>query len=134
MPHEMVRKYLGSIPTVRTMYHLSSCIYKRLPISLFLRCDVPISIIPRSTKFPHALGIVIGSDTKIGENCTIYQNVVIGIRHEGDLPAVIGNNVKIYTDAKIFGHVKIGDNAIIGACSMVFKDVDANQKVVGVWK
>lgn len=75
--------------------------------------------------FAHnGLGIVISSEAKIGDNCKIYQNVTIGAGN-GGYPT-IGNNVIIFPNSVIAGKIKIGDNAIIGACSFVNKDVEDN--------
>lgn len=77
----------------------------------------------------HYVGTVIGG-VKIGENCTIYHNVTIGQNH-GKSP-VIGNGVTIYAGAKVIGDIAIGDNAIIGANSVVINDVPENSVVAGV--
>jgi len=89
----------------------------------------------------HGLGIVIGETTEIGENVTIYQGVTLG----GIMPSVesdlqrnkkrhptIGNNVIIGSGAQILGSIKIGDNARVGANSVVSKDVPSNVTVAGV--
>ena len=44
----------------------------------------------------------------------------------------IGKNVWIGTKATILDGVRIGDNAIIGAYSLVNKDVPSGNKVVGI--
>lgn len=92
----------------------------------------------QGTKFPHLLGIVISRAAKLGNNCIIYQNVTIGARNvkEGDFnkPAnypIIGDNVIIYSGAVIVGSIKVGNNAIIGANSVVLNDVPENATVVG---
>ena len=89
----------------------------------------------------HGFGIVIGETTEIGENVTIYQGVTLG----GIMPSVesksqrnqkrhptIGNNVIIGSGAQILGSIKIGDNARIGANSVVSKNVPSNVTVAGV--
>ena len=45
---------------------------------------------------------------------------------------IIGNNVSIACGACVLGGVKIGNNVIIGANSVVIKDVPNNATVVGV--
>ena len=42
------------------------------------------------------------------------------------------NNVMISAGAKIIGDITIGDNSIVGANSVVLKDVPPNCTVVGV--
>ena len=89
----------------------------------------------------HGSGIVIGETTEIGENVTIYQGVTLG----GIMPSIesdsqrnqkrhptIGNNVIIGSGAQILGSINIGENARIGANSVVSRDVPANVTVAGV--
>lgn len=91
----------------------------------------PKSNIGMSLRLPHATGIVIGDNVKIGNNCIIYQNVTIGKSKSDDYP-VIGNNVTIYAGSVLIGKIKIGDNVIIGANSVVNKNVQENTIVAGV--
>lgn len=81
----------------------------------------------------HPVSIVINSRSIIGENCTIFQDVTIG-RSFGDSAGTptIGDNVVIFSGAKIIGKCKIGNNAIIGANSVVTKDVPENCIVGGI--
>ena len=85
--------------------------------------------IKHNTKFPNPIGIVLPRKMEIGENCTIYQNVTIGYKDKG-CPS-IGNNVKIYPNAVVFGDITIGDNVIIEAGSVVTKSVPSNCTVMG---
>ena len=98
-------------------------------------CDIPDlkKLLDNGVVFHHPVGIVISKTATIGKNCHIYQNVTIGLKitADGQKAATIGNNVRIYANAVIIGDVKIGDNAIIGAGSVVTKDVPANSVVAG---
>lgn len=77
------------------------------------------------------LGVVIHSNTIIGDNVTVSQNVTIG-RNFGDKKVpVIGNDVYIGAGSVVFGEIVIGDNTIIGSNSVVNKDVPANSTVAG---
>lgn len=86
--------------------------------------------ISEQTIFPHPQNIVIGEGVKIGDNCMIYQDVTLG-QKEGLYPD-IGNNVTIFPGAKVIGGVAIGDNVVVGANSVVIKDIPANSVVAGV--
>lgn len=46
--------------------------------------------------------------------------------------STLHNNVMISAGAKIIGDITIGDNSIVGANSVVLKDVPPNCTVVGV--
>jgi len=90
----------------------------------------------RRTKIGPGLRILHGDGThvaadEIGKNCTIFQQVTIGFART-ERPPIIGNNVTVYAGAKILGEVKVGDNAIIAANSLVISDVPPNVTVMGV--
>ena len=91
-------------------------------------------LLDNGVAFPHPVGIVISKDAVIGKNCVIFQNVTIGKKsgQTGQKCAVIGNGVKIFANACVIGNINIGDNAVIGACSLVLDDVPANAIVAGV--
>lgn len=44
----------------------------------------------------------------------------------------IGNNVIIFSGAKIVGNVVIGDNAVVGANAVVTHDIPDNAVAVGI--
>lgn len=69
--------------------------------------------------------VQIGHDTFIGDNVHINSNVnITGGAH-------IGDNAFIGVKATIF-RVRIGKNCIIGACSLVNKDIPDYSKVKGI--
>jgi serine O-acetyltransferase len=77
------------------------------------------------------LGIVIHSNSKIGNNCLIAQNVTIG-RNFGDKRVpIIGDNVYIGAGTVLFGEITIGDNVIIGSNSVVNKSIPSNSIAAG---
>lgn len=78
----------------------------------------------------HFLGIVIGSDVVIGDNCKIYQQVTLG--QKNNRYPKIGDNVTIYAGAKVIGGIEIGNNVTIGANAVVLNDVPDNSIVVGI--
>ncbi|MGF7186334.1 serine O-acetyltransferase [Desulfitispora alkaliphila] len=82
----------------------------------------------------HGTGVVIGETAEIGDNVTIYQGVTLGGtgKEKGKRHPTIGNNVMISAGAKVLGSIEIGDNAKIGAGSVVIKDVPENCTVVGI--
>ena len=95
----------------------------------------PKAEIGNNVSFPHPTGIVIGEGVKIGENCTIYQNVTLGRKNKdiAEYPS-IGNNVTIYCNSTIVGNIEVGENSIIGCNTVVLKSVEPNSKCVGVVK
>ena len=114
---------------------------------LIFKCDIsPLAEIPTSTRFPHYIGIVIGS-CRMGQNCIIRNNVTIGKKdldvryavskgmtleeHKGKFPT-IGSNVIIGSNACIIGPINVGSGSVIGAGSVVVSDVEPNSVYAGV--
>lgn len=91
----------------------------------------------QGTRFILPVGLVISKYARLGKNCVLYQNVTIGGK---DFPGrqgnpvnypQIGDNVVIYPGAFIVGPVKIGNNCIIGANTVVVSNVPDNSMVGG---
>ena len=76
----------------------------------------------------HGFSTIIAARS-IGENCHINQQVTIG--YNGSESSIIGNNVTVTAGAIVIGNVSIGDNSIIGAGTVVTKDVPERAIVVG---
>jgi len=73
---------------------------------------------------------------KAGKNFTVHHGVTIGKgKTSKDDPKRVdpsfGDNVEVMSGAIVFGGINIGDNVIIGAGSVVNKDVPSNSVVVG---
>ena len=84
-------------------------------------------------KLSHFSDIVIVGESVIGKNLTIMQGVTIGrgfSKKNYGCPT-IGDNVIVFTGAKVFGNITIGDNVIIGANSVVSTDIPSNSVVAG---
>lgn len=95
--------------------------------------DIPLnaSKIAGGLLLPHPHGIVIHPDVEIGPNCTLFQQVTLGTGPKPGTPR-LGGHVDVGPGAKILGGVMIGDNARIGANSVVLSDVPAGAVAVGV--
>jgi serine O-acetyltransferase len=94
--------------------------------------DIPLnSKIGGGLILPHPNGIVIHPDAVIGPNCLIFQQVTIGTRGPGGVPA-IGGHVDIGAGAKVLGPIRIGNHVVIGANAVVLQDVPDNCMAVGI--
>lgn len=82
----------------------------------------------------HGMGVVIGETSVIGNNVTLFQGVTLGGtgKERGKRHPTIGNNVVVGAGAKVLGSINIGDDAKIGAGSVVLKNVAENSTVVGI--
>ena len=86
--------------------------------------------------FPHGInGVYIASQTRIGRDAVILQQVTIGSstlidsRRVG--APVIGDRCYFGAGAKVIGAIRIGDDVRIGANAVVTRDVPANATVTG---
>ena len=81
----------------------------------------------------HGMGVVIGETTEIGSDVTVYQGVTLGGTgaHGGKRHPTIGDRVIVGTDAQVLGALQVGDDAKIGAGSIVIHDVPPRSTVVG---
>jgi serine O-acetyltransferase len=104
-------------------------------IEIMTGISIPASAqIGHSFYIAHFGGIILNSNTILGNNCNISQGVTIGVSGLGEKRGVpvIGDNVYIGANAVIAGKIKVNDNSLIGACSLVSNDVPENSVVVGV--
>lgn len=94
----------------------------------------PAAQIGRRLFIDHAMGVVIGETTIIGDDCVLYQGVTLGGtgNENGKRHPTLGNHVTVGTGAKVLGNIRIGDNVRIGGNSVVVKDVPSDCTVVGI--
>lgn len=82
--------------------------------------DIPPNTFGPGLSIAHRGTIVVHPDARIGANCRIHVDVVIGTRPgPEELVPCLGDNCYIGPGAKIFGDIVIGDNVAIGANSVV---------------
>ncbi len=101
-------------------YKLSTRYGMRIPENT---CEEGLSI-------AHIGNIQINKGVKIGKNCRIHIDVVIGANKNG-CPS-IGDNVYIGAGAKIYSNCKIGNNVRIAPNACVSKDINDNEIWGGV--
>jgi serine O-acetyltransferase len=82
----------------------------------------------------HGMGVVIGETAEIGDDVLMYQGVVLGgtSLEKRKRHPTIENNVTVGAAAILLGPIVVGENAMIGANSVVVKSVPPGSTVVGV--
>ncbi len=83
----------------------------------------------------HGTGVVIGETAIVETEVTIYQGVTLGgtgkdkgsRRHP-----TVKKGAIISCGAKVLGNITIGENSVVGASSVVLKDVPPNSTAVGI--
>jgi serine O-acetyltransferase len=87
----------------------------------------------RRVRIWHHGGSVIGARA-IGDDVHIRHNTTLGLvsRFEPNNKPIIGNRVDIGVGACILGGVTVGDDCVIGANSVVLKDLPAGATALGI--
>lgn len=108
-------------------------------IAYFSRIWTNIDIHPGATigrRFfiDHGAGVVIGETAEVGDDVTLYHGVTLGgtTWNKGKRHPTLCNGVMVGAGAKILGAVVIGEGAMIGANSVVVKNIPARKSVVGI--
>ena len=120
----------------RKRYHLA----RLMEHIIFHTCLCEISCaadIAPGCRIAHPVGLVIGEGTHIGPYCDVRQNVTFGgnfnkRNDDGRSQPWLEDHVSVGAGAVIVGPVKIGSNSIIGANSVVTKDIPDNVIVSGI--
>lgn len=94
----------------------------------------PGAVIGRRFFIDHGMGVVIGETSEIGDNCLIYQGVVLGgtsIEKKKRHPT-LRDNVIVGAGATLLGAIEIGEGSRVGAGSVVVNDIPPGSTVVGI--
>lgn len=94
----------------------------------------PAAKIGKNLFIDHGTGVVIGQTAIIGDECRLYHGVTLGGKGnvvEGRRHPHLGNRVTVGAGSHILGALTIGDDAKIGANSLVTMDVPAGMTAVG---
>jgi len=94
----------------------------------------PGAKIGRGVFIDHGMGVVIGETATVGDNCLLYQGVVLGgtsLERKKRHPD-LEEGVVVGAGAIVLGPIRIGKNTRIGAGSVVIKDTPPDSTVVGV--
>lgn len=106
--------------------------FRHTVLGMKLGFTIPINVVGPGLSLPHYGTIVINGNAKIGKNCRIMTDVVIGSTGGVNSAATIGDNVYIGAGAKVIGAIEICNDVCIGANAVVTKSVEAGVTVVGI--
>jgi serine O-acetyltransferase len=125
--------YYNSIKKKNLIFYYHFFRYKQLGFKLRFTI-YPATIGPGLRIYHTGDFLHIKKNCKIGNNCTLLPGVVIGNKNleDDDTWVTVGDNCYFGLGAKIFGEVKIGNNVVVGANSVVLKDIPDNSVVSGI--
>jgi len=108
--------------------------FRILILNFWFNTEIPKSVsVKRGLRIPHPYGIIIHSSSYIGENCTIFQGVTLGLNEfKSNKAPILGNNIYIGAKASLIGEISIGNNCIIAAHSLITKNMIENQFAHGL--
>lgn len=89
-----------------TLFHIHNQYLTGIQMPFKVECG-------RCLHFPHFSSIIISPNTKIGNNCRIYQCVTIGSTRGRRGGVLLGNNVILFSGAKIIGNVKMAITSLL---------------------
>lgn len=116
----------------RNLFYYRMGDYRSVFIKWMLPPDPTLHIwckkIGKGAHFEHNYSTYLNAES-IGDDFYCLQNVTLGNGKDGR-PS-IGNNVKIFTGAIVFGNIKIGNNVTIAAGTVLSQDVPDNCLVNG---
>ncbi|NES22062.1 MAG: serine acetyltransferase [Symploca sp. SIO3E6] len=126
----------GNFPKIFKIISIIYCFLYQVIIEWLLGIEIPWDTqIGSKLKLQHGHALVVNHYTIIGANCTLRHSTTIGNKKlaDGSWSACpkIGDNVDIGSNVVILGPITIGNNAVIGAGSVVVKDIPAGVVVVG---
>ena len=110
-------------------------LYFQSQIAVAYSVDIhPAAKIGKGIMLDHATGIVIGETTIVEDDVSIMQAVTLGGtgKDSGDRHPKVRRGVLVSAGAKILGNIEIGENAKVGAGSVVLKPVAPHTTVAGV--
>ena len=114
----------------KPLYWVAQVIYKHNQFKTGIQLPLGTKV-GGGLHFPHYGCQIIHYDVIMGENIHVFQGVTIGSMRGKGVPK-IGNNVVLFSGARIIGNITIGDNVVIGAGAVVTKDVPSGSVVAGV--
>ena len=130
-----------AIAWYRIAHKLHNANFKRLARmimglnQIFTHIDIhPAAQIGKRVFIDHGTGVVIGETTIIEDDVLIYQGVTLGgvsLEH-GKRHPTIKSGAVIGAGAKVLGNITIGENAKIGANSVVVKEVPDCSTAIGI--
>lgn len=95
--------------------------------------DIPrTAVVGRRLMIHHFGAIIVHPRAVIGDDCTLRHGVTIGERVANGPVPTIADRVTFGAYAQVLGGIRVGDDAKIGAMSVVLQDVPDGATAVGV--
>ena len=127
--YRICRAALGSTPLARPFVAIAQKLVEIVTgISIPAQCEIGDGLY-----IGHYGSIILAPEARVGHNCSLAQNVTIGVAGSGDGRGapIIGNRVFIGAHSVIVGRITVGDDAVVCAGSVVTRSVPARAVTMG---
>jgi serine acetyltransferase len=106
-------------------------LYRLVALRLF-GIDLPVSTaVGRGLAIHHGMGLVVNRATRIGDGVTLRHSTTLGARRTDEDCPVLASHVDVGPHSVLLGAISVGRGALIGAGSVVLRDVPAATSVAG---
>ena len=94
----------------------------------------PGAQIGRKFFIDHAMGVIVGETTIIGDEVVLFQGVTLGGtgKEDGKRHPTLNDKITVGVGASVLGNITISSNVKIGGGAVVVSDVPENCTVVGI--
>ncbi|MCU4925950.1 serine O-acetyltransferase [Halobacteria archaeon AArc-dxtr1] len=94
----------------------------------------PAATVGRRVTIDHGMGVVVGETAEIGDDVHMYHGVTLGGERNEPVKRhpTVEAGVRLGANATLIGDITVGEDATVGAGSVVIEDVPAETTVVGV--
>jgi len=108
----------------------------RLAVEWILGIELPWkTVIGAGLRLDHGVGLVVNDHAVIGRGCHLRHCTTIGHKRKKDGTysgsPVLGDGVDVGANVVILGEIGVGNKSVLGAGSVVTKDVPAGSTVAG---
>jgi len=107
------------------------CKFRYHNISVKLGFSIPFNVCDKGFSVSHYGTVVINETAKIGKNCRVHSNVVIGATNGQTASPKLGDNVFLGAGAKVIGDISVADDVCIAAGAVVVKSIEENNTTWG---
>lgn len=124
--------YMNCKTSIPDRIHKKYLKHKLFRMQVQTGMKIPPNVFGPGLSIAHLGTIIINAKAKVGVNCRLHALTNIGMDGRADEVAVLGDNVYIAMGTKIVGQITVADGVVIGANSVVTKDVaESNITVAG---
>jgi putative colanic acid biosynthesis acetyltransferase WcaB len=131
-----VAHFLRCGPSSLRLFALVYGPFYRVAVEWILGIELPWkTVVGGGLRLDHGVGLVVNDHAVIGRGCHLRHGTTIGHKRKKDGAysgsPILGDGVDVGANVVILGEIKVGNESVIGAGSVVTKDVPDGSTVAG---